>query len=79
MNQHLASVFSIVKNDKVFQFMCGAATFEEVMDVLEEFKVEFIALKSKHEEAAAKQKSENAESAPVSEPTETIEPEVLNS
>lgn len=50
MQQHLATIFSIVKGEKVFQFMCGAATFDEVMEVLEQFKGDFVELKNKMEE-----------------------------
>lgn len=68
MNQHLASIFSIVKNEKVFQFMCGAATFDEVMEVLEQFKDDFVELKKLREEEEAKK----------AEPEVVIEPEVVN-
>lgn len=70
MSQHLVSIFSIEKDGKVFQFMSGAATFDEVMDVLEQFKQDFVELKKLREEEEAKRKAEQ-ESAPV-------EPEVVN-
>ncbi len=74
MNQHLVSIFSIVKNEKVFQFKSGAATFDEVQEVLEQFKQEFIELKKVREEEDAKKAEQEASS----EQSPAVEPEVLN-
>ena len=71
MNQHLASIFSIVKEEKVFQFMCGSATFDEVQEVLDQFKADFAELKVQREEEEAKKKAE-AESAEV-----VLDPEIV--
>ncbi len=68
MNQHLVSIFSIVKEEKVFQFMSGQATFDEVMDVLEQFKQEFTEMKKRAEELEAEKKKEQ----------ESVEPVVVN-
>lgn len=80
MNQHLVSLFSIVKNEKVFQFMCGVATFDEVQEVLEQFKSDFEELKKQQEkqqeDELAKKALDSQEKSP--EPESALEPEVVS-
>jgi len=63
MNQHLVSIFSIVKEDKVFQFMTGNATVDEVLSVVDEFKKGFEDLKVRllEQEEARKKEKESAQ------------------
>ena len=75
MNQHLVSIFSIVKNEKVFQFMSGAATFDEVMEVLEQFKVDFQDMKKQQEEKLAQ---ENAAKESASSDVPVVDAEVVS-
>ena len=75
MNQHLVSIFSVVKNEKVFQFMSGAATFDEVMEVLEQFKLDFGELKKQQEDELAKKALESQE---VGKEEVVLEPEVVS-
>ena len=59
MNQHLVSIFSIIKEEKVFQFMTGNATVDEVLGVLDDFKKEFEDLKVRLIEQEEAKKKEN--------------------
>lgn len=72
MNQHLVSIFSIVKEEKVFQFMTGNATVDEVIAVLDQFKADFEELKVKllEQEEAKRKEQESAK--------EVVNPEVVS-
>jgi hypothetical protein len=71
MNQHLVSIFSQIKNEKVYQLMVGNCTVDEVLDVLEDFKKDFLEFKKNLEERA-KQEAESKKEDVV------VEPEVVN-
>lgn len=61
MNQYVLFNFSLVKNDRIFQFSVQpGAPWEDVEAILDEFKVNVIRLK---EEAIAKEAEKNSSSA----------------
>jgi len=75
MNQNLLSIFSVVVNEKTFQFIPANSNFDEVMLALEQLKADFVTLKEEREKAEAEAKaSEDA----VSVEPEVVEAEVVN-
>ena len=77
MNQNLMSIFSVVVNEKTFQFIPANSSFDEVMQALEQLKEDFIQLKAEREEAEAKEKAEKA-GKDASEESAPLEPEIVN-
>jgi hypothetical protein len=72
MNQFLVFHFNINKNDKNFQLMMQpGCSYEEVAEVLEQFKVEFVEL-----QRLAKEKEE-ADKAAAEKQVEEVQPEVV--
>jgi hypothetical protein len=66
MNQNLMSIFSVVVNEKTFQFIPANSNFEEVDQALDLFKQGFLDLKAKAVEAeAAKASEEVVQAEPV--------------
>lgn len=76
MNQNLLSIFSVVVNEKTFQFIPANYNFDEVLEALELLKADFVQLKADREAAEAEEKAKKAEV--VLEPEVVIEPEVVN-
>lgn len=66
MNQNLLSIFSVVVNEKTFQFIPANSNFDEVLQALDQLKFDFVALKAE-KEAAEAQKDQ-----------ELVEPEVVS-
>ena len=71
MNQNLLSIFSVVVNEKTFQFLPANSNFEEVAEALDLLKKGFEELKAKALEAEA-EKAKKSEEAPV------VEAEIVN-
>lgn len=71
MNQHLVSIFSIVKNEKAYQLMVGNCTVDDVLDVLEDFKKDFLEFKKNLEEKAKQEEEAKKEDV-------ALEPEIIN-
>jgi len=63
MNQNLLSIFSVVVNEKTFQFLPANSNFEEVSEALDLLKKGFEELKAKALEADAEKAK--VEEAPV--------------
>lgn len=53
MNQNLLSIFSVVVNEKTFQFIPANSDFDEVSQALDLLKVGFVALKEERLKAQA--------------------------
>ena len=70
MNQNLLSIFSVVVNEKTFQFIPANSNFDEVFQALDQLKADFVQLKADREAAEAEEKAQAHEVA--------VEPEVLN-
>lgn len=64
MQQHLVLHFSIVKNERVYQLMLQPGSpYEELKEVLEQFKADFDELQrqaKEKEEQAAQESNDNA-------------------
>jgi hypothetical protein len=73
MNQNLLSIFSVVVNEKTFQFLPANSNFEEVSEALDLLKKGFEELKAKAVEAEA-EKAEDAKK----EEQAPVEPEIVN-
>jgi len=58
MNQNLLSIFSVVVNEKTFQFLPANSNFEEVAEALDLLKKGFEELKAKALEAEEAKKAE---------------------
>lgn len=79
MNQHLVSIFSIVKNEKVFQLMVGSCTVDEVLDILEDFKKDFLEFKKNLEERAQQEAAaKELVDAEAKKEDVALDPEVTN-
>jgi hypothetical protein len=79
MNQHLVSIFSIVKNEKVYQLMVGNCTVDEVLDVLEDFKKDFQDFKKNLEERAQQEAAaKEVADAEAKKEDVALEPEMIN-
>lgn len=62
MNQHILYNFSIVKNDKVYQMIVQPpCTYEEVQEILCDFKVQFEELLKQQKEREEKGKEATPE------------------
>ncbi len=72
MNQNLLSIFSVVVNEKTFQFIPANSNFDEVMLALDQLKADFIVLKEEREKAEAEAKEKESCDAPV------VEAEIVN-
>lgn len=70
MNQNLLSIFSVVVNEKTFQFIPANSNFDEVFQALDQLKADFVQLKADREAAEAEEKAKAQEV--------VVEPEVLN-
>lgn len=46
MNQNLLSIFSVVVNDKTFQFIPANSNFDEVSQALDQLKADFATMKA---------------------------------
>ncbi len=75
MNQNLLSIFSVVVNEKTFQFIPANSNFDEVSQALDQLKAGFLIMKEDQEKAAAEAK-EKAEEV-VAEP-EVLDPEIVS-
>lgn len=70
MNQNLLSIFSVVVNDKTFQFIPANSNFDEVFQALDQLKADFVQLKADREAAEAEEAAKKAEV--------VVEPEAVN-
>jgi hypothetical protein len=81
MNQNLLSIFSVVVNEKNFQFIPANSDFDEVQQALDQLKADFAALKEDRLKAEAESKV-NADVVPVvpapAQESPVIEAEVVN-
>jgi len=81
MNQNLLSIFSVVVNEKTFQFLPANSNFEEVAEALELLKKGFEELKAKALEAGAEKAKESScaeASEDKSEDAPVVEAEIVN-
>jgi len=74
MNQNLLSIFSVVVNEKTFQFLPANSNFEEVAEALDLLKKGFEELKAKALEA----ESASAEATADKAETPVVEAEIVN-
>jgi len=75
MNQNLLSIFSVVVNEKTFQFIPANSNFDEVMQALDLLKADFVALKEEREKAEAEKKEQELKDSPIE--SQVLDPEVV--
>lgn len=80
MNQNLLSIFSVVVNEKTFQFIPANSNFDEVLEALDLLKADFVQLKADREAAEAEAKAKAEADAPVEVSVEApvLEAEIVN-
>ncbi len=80
MNQTLLSIFSVVVNEKIFQFIPSSSNCDEVAQALDQLKADFLQLKEDRLKFEAEEAAKHAELCTEAAPCEshTVEAEVVS-